>query len=105
MLQERWTLVLQLLDEMQAQKLEPNEVISATVVSACAQRSPELSIDLFECLKNQGVRQNKFGYTAALGASEAEEIARGICLKLSGVMWTSIFGLGLCWSLMTYIES
>lgn len=69
----KWRLVLHLLDEMQNKKIQPNEMISASVMGACAKGSPEKSTDLFTSLKEQGIRQNKVSYTAALSACHKDQ--------------------------------
>ncbi|CAK9023264.1 unnamed protein product [Durusdinium trenchii] len=69
----KWILVLQLLDEMQARKIQPNEVISASAINACAKSSPESSIEIFRSLKQKGVRQNTLSYQAALSACHVDK--------------------------------
>jgi len=69
----QWKLVLHLLDEMQNKKIQPNEIISAATVRACAKGSPELSTELFASLKEKGIRQNKFSYSAAIGACHVDQ--------------------------------
>eukprot|EP00434_Breviolum_minutum_P000389 symbB.v1.2.000329.t1/scaffold6.1/size569917/32 len=69
----QWKLVLHLLDEMQNKTIQPNEIISAATVRACAKGSPELSTELFASLKEKGIRQNKFSYSAAIGACHVDQ--------------------------------